>query len=134
MKTTLRLPPKPKSNSMKKLKLLLLAITAGIIMSCGDDDTKSIVDCFGESLLINVYHEKVEANPKEVTFEVKYFGDHDLDGAIKWKFDDGTPVQTVNGTTATHTYTTAGTYHATATVSLNGGGCSYDVKETVTID
>lgn len=127
----------PKSqikNLMKKLKFLLLAIIVGTMSSCGDDDTKSIVDCFGESLLISVDHEKVETNPKQVNFEAKYFGDHDLDGTIKWNFDDGTPVQALPGTTASHTYVNAGTYHATATVILNGGGCSYDVKETVTVD
>ncbi|RYZ28300.1 MAG: PKD domain-containing protein [Chitinophagaceae bacterium] len=119
---------------MRKFKLLFLALTFMSFLSCGDDDTRSVVDCFGESLLMSVDHEKAAANPKQVTFEAKYFGDHDLDGTIKWNFADGTPVQTLSGTTATHTYTTSGTYHAAATVSLNGGGCSYDLKETVTID
>lgn len=119
---------------MKKSKVLIAVIAFGSLIACCNDDIKSVVDCFGESLLLDVHHSKATENPKQVSFEVSYLGDHSLDGTIKWNFDDGTAVETLTGTTATHTYTSAGTYHATATVSLNGGGCSYDVKETVTID
>lgn len=102
------------------------------VFSCSDKAAESVVDCFGESILIDVHHQASSQKATQIDFNVSYTGDHKMDTAIKWDFGDGT-VQTLNGLTASHTYTKAGTYTAIAKVGLNNGGCSFDIKETVTI-
>lgn len=120
---------------MKKLKTLCLAMAFISLTACGDDDNvvNSAADCLLESALVSIDHTKATDNPKKVTFEIDYAGEKTLDN-IKWDFGDGTPAQTLPGNTATHTYTTAGTYRTTATVSLNNGECSYDKHNTVTVE
>jgi hypothetical protein len=83
---------------MKKLSILFLAFVAGGILSCGKED--DILDCFAQSVLLNVHHSTSGDNPKQVNFNVSYSGDHSLDGSVKWDFGDGTGVQTVSGVTA----------------------------------
>lgn len=103
-----------------------------LICSCSDKEAKSIVDCFGESLLIDVKHTSSESNQSQINFNVTYSGDHAIDNMVKWDFGDG-KVQTTNGIIANHTYDKSGTYTVVAKVGLNNGGCSYDIKETVVI-
>lgn len=120
---------------MKKLKFLVVAIVIGAIASCSPDKIiESATDCLFESALVFIDHTKATEDPKKVTFEITYDGEKNLDENIKWDFGDGTPVQTLTGTTATHTYTTTGSYTAKAVVSLNRGKCSYDKHNTVHID
>ena len=102
------------------------------IAGCSKDDGKDVVDCFGESLMMNVHHNVSTENPKTVNFNVTYSGSHTLKGAIKWNFGDGTIV-TVNGTSTSHTYTQAGSYNAVASVSLVSPDCTVDVKESVVV-
>lgn len=119
---------------MKKINILILALAFVGLVSCGDDDAKSIVDCFGENLLVTVDHTKAAGNPKQVNFEVEYFGEKNLDNTLKWNFGDGTAPQNITGTTVTHTYANPGSYETTVTISLNNGGCSFDVKKHITIE
>lgn len=119
---------------MKKLRILFLSLAIGTMSSCSPDKVlESATDCLLESALVLIDHTKAQDNAKKVTFEITYGGEKNLDN-IKWDFGDGTPVQTLSGTTATHTYATAGTYTATAVVSLNNGECSYNKHNTVDID
>ncbi|MFY0483839.1 PKD domain-containing protein [Flavobacterium sp. PLA-1-15] len=120
---------------MKKTTTLLLAFVIFGITSCSPDKLiESATDCLFESALVLIDHTKATEDPKKVTFEITYGGEKNLDENIKWDFGDGTPVQTLTGTTATHTYTTAGSYTAKAVVTLNGGKCSYDKHNTVDIE
>lgn len=117
---------------MKKLSILFLAFGAVVILSCGKED--DILDCFAQSVLLNVHHSTSGDNPKQVNFNVSYSGDHSLDGNVQWDFGDGTGVQNVNGVTANHIYANAGSYQVKAVVAINGGSCSYDLKESVTVE
>ncbi|MDR2272900.1 MAG: PKD domain-containing protein [Sphingobacterium sp.] len=115
---------------MKFIKTFCL-LSLLTFFSCGKAE-KSIVDCFGESILVDVHHKAAADAASKIDFNVSYGGDHKMDTAIKWDFGDGT-IQTLNGLTASHTYSKAGTYTVIAKVGLNNGGCSFDIKETVTI-
>lgn len=116
---------------MKK-NIFLLFLISVTLFSCSDKETQSIVDCFGESFLVDVHHEVSTANPLQVNFNVSYGGDHTVDGTMKWDYGDGIN-QTNTGVTAAHTYAKSGTYTVIAKVGLNNGGCSFDIKEKVTI-
>ena len=117
---------------MKKINNLILALVVIGASSCNKDE-ESIIDCLGESFFLNVHHEAAAENPKQINFSVSYSGDHTPGKTVKWNFGDGTPVQTVTGLTASHTYATAGSYTAKATVTLNKGACSFDPEEPVTV-
>ena len=120
---------------MKNVKTLFFAITIAAIASCSPDKLiESATDCLFDSALVFIDHTKASEDPKTVTFEITYDGEKNLDENIKWDFGDGTPVQTLTGTTATHTYTTAGSYTAKAVVTLNQGKCSYDKHNTISIE
>ncbi|MGJ1320443.1 PKD domain-containing protein [Sphingobacterium spiritivorum] len=115
---------------MKNRKILFFFSL--IVLSCSDKEEEAIVDCFGQSILIDVQHETVDTNPFQVNYNVSYAGHHTIDKSIRWDFGDGS-VQTTDGKTSSHTYAKTGTYTVTAKVGLNNGGCSFDVKETVII-
>lgn len=114
-----------------KIKILLVALFV-VTLSC-DKEEKSIVDCFTESFLLDVHHSRSSENPQQVNLNVSYAGDYQLGSSVKWNFGDGTPVQTITGTTTSHTYAANGNYTVTATVTLRNGSCSYDLKETVNL-
>lgn len=116
---------------MKKLSILFLAFVAGGIVSCGKED--DIVDCLVESALLDVHHSASGENTKQINFNVTYYGEHTLKEKIKWDFGDGTAVQTLSGVTASHIYANAGSYEVKAVVNISGG-CSYDLKESVTVE
>lgn len=120
---------------MKKLSILLLALffTTITISSCSDDDVKDVVDCFGQNLLTTIDHSSAAETPQQVNFTLNYFGELSLDNSLRWDFGDGTPLQTVNGNTTSHTYTAPGSYHVIAKVSLNNGGCTYDITKTINV-
>jgi len=114
---------------MKLAKLILPAVVLGLL-SCGKTE-ESVIDCLGESFLTNIEHSASAQNTKIINFTVGHSGEQQLNNSIKWNFGDGAQ-QTVNGTTANHTYAQAGTYTAIATVTTSGG-CTFDVKETVSV-
>ncbi|UQA73898.1 PKD domain-containing protein [Sphingobacterium siyangense] len=113
-----------------KKSLLFLGLIA--VSSCGDKVEKSVVDCFGQSILVDVDHKASESNASKIDFNITYTGKQTVDNAVRVDFGDGT-VQDFTGRDASHTYTKAGTYTAIAKVGLNNGHCSFDIKETVTI-
>lgn len=115
-------------------RLFLIAFITFMVIACDKDDAKSIVDCYGESIFLNVHHSIASENPKQVTYRVTYEGSHTLNNTVKWNFGDGTQ-QTVTGTEVIHTYSQAGNYTAIASVkvSVNGSTCSSDLHEHVTI-
>lgn len=117
---------------MKKFYILSAALITVVMLSCSKDE-ESVVDCFGESLLLSIHHNASTENTKLINFNVDYSGDHTFDNTIKWDFGDGTPTQTITGKTATHTYATAGPYTAKATVTLNKRKCSYNLEESLTV-
>lgn len=117
---------------MKKT-LLFIAFIFLAFVSC-DKEAASVADCLGENLLLSIDHEISADNTKKVDFTVKYYGtDHTLDNSVQWDFGDGA-TQTATGKTVSHLYTTNGNYTAKAKVSLNGGSCSYELKENVTVE
>jgi len=101
------------------------------LFGCGSDESENIVDCFGQSLLVNVHH-SVE-NGKTVNFNVSYNGEYTLKNSIVWDYGDGIK-ETVNGVTTSHTYSQSGTYTARASVSLTDPSCTFEVKEVVIVD
>ncbi len=118
---------------MKKSILFLFAIIS-IAISC-DKAENSIVDCTGQSLFIDIDHTVSSENALQVNFNVHYSGtSHTLDNTVKWDFGDGTPLQTLSGTTASHTYSTVGHYTAKVKVSLNNGSCSFEPHESINLE
>ena len=113
---------------MKKLSAIVFLMS---VFGCGNDVSENIVDCVGQSLLVNVHHSVQDG--KTVHFNVSYSGEHSLKNAIIWDYGDGIK-ETVNGVTTSHTYSQAGTYTANATVSLVNPSCTFQVKEVVTVD
>jgi len=119
---------------MKKALLLFFCTVSVIVtVSCNDDDAESAADCLNEASFLNVNHSANSENPMIVDFWVAYSGVYSLDSSIKWDFADGTPVQSVNGTTVSHTFSSPGTYTVKAKISLNNGSCSHEITETVNL-
>lgn len=117
---------------MKK-SLLLLSLAVIAITACSKSEAGDVIDCLGFSFYLNAHHSAAEGNPKLINFNVTNTNtEHPLNDNIRWDFGDGN-VKTVTGTTVSHTYAQPGTYNAKASVSLQGTGCSYDLKENVTI-
>lgn len=116
------------------MKNIFYILLIAIMCSTCSKQIEDVIDCFGESLLLDVHHHNVQTDPKQVNFNVTYSGDHNLDTTIKWNFGDGTPSQNVSGVSTSHTYSTAGSYTVKATITLNNKSCSYDVAESVTIE
>lgn len=118
--------------SMKVIKKMVLFSGFIAVSACSDKVEDSVVDCFGQSILVDVVHKTSESNASKIDFNITYAGKQTIDNAVRWDFGDGT-VQDFTGRDASHTYTKAGTYTAIAKVRLNNGHCSFDIKETVTI-
>jgi hypothetical protein len=117
---------------MKKINILFLAFIVVGILSCGKEED-DIVDCFSQSLLLNIHHSTATDNAKQINFNVTYAGNESLESNIQWDFGDGTSVQTVSGVTASHVYVNAGSYQVKAVVKIKGS-CSNDLKESVTVE
>ncbi len=118
---------------MKKINYLFVAFLAIGSLSCSKEEN-AITDCLGQSFLTFIHHNVSAENPKLVNFSVTYSGEHSFDNKTKWDFGDGTPIKTLSGHETSHTYTTAGKYVVKATTSLNGGKCSHELKETITVE
>lgn len=108
--------------------LLLIVI---VTLSCSKD-IEGAIDCATEGILLDVEHAADAQNVKLINFTLHYSGEKTLNNSVSWNFGDG-QVQTFTGLTASHTYTAAGTFIAKATVKFNGGSCSVDVRETVSV-
>lgn len=115
------------------IAILLLAI--GVSFSGCKKGTDDVIDCLAEGLQVGVNHSVDTQNSKTIHFEVTYSGDHQLDNSIKWDFGDGT-VKTLNGATAQHTYSSTGTFHAKAEITVRNGEawCGHDLTETVDVN
>lgn len=113
------------------LCVMLIAVVAGL-SSCGKAVADGI-DCFGESLLVSVSY-TAAANPKEIHFNINYDGNFTI-GSVVWDYGDNNSA-TVNGRTAIHTYTTAGSYTVKAKVSLKRGSatCIPEPVKNITVN
>lgn len=115
-----------------KINTFFIFLITSTLISCAKVE-ESIVDCAGQSLFIDLHH--TVSPGRQVNFTVDYSGTgHTLDNTVKWDFDDGTPLQTVSGTSVNHTFTAAGHYTVKAKVSLNHGSCSYEPHEPITLE
>ena len=122
---------------MIKQKFVLLAILLfgmSLSFSC-KKETEELIECITEELLFGFDATISGQDPKTVTFEISYDGDHTLDNSIKWDFGDG-EVKTLNGKTAQHTYSASGSYDVKAEVTIRNGDayCTYEFKKTVDIE
>lgn len=117
----------------KALFLFFCTVSLFATVSCSDDDVKSTADCLNEASFLNVNHSVNSENPMLVEFSVAYSGIHSLDSSVKWDFGDGTPIQSVNGIMASHTFSSPGAYTVKAKISLNNGSCSHEITETVNL-
>lgn len=115
---------------MKKSLFVLLSIFA--LGACSKDDEKDAIDCFADALFVDAHHSASTEDPHTINFNVSYNGENTVDKSIKWDYGDGT-TNTVNGLTTSHTYSQPGTYTVKASVSVNNGSCTHQVKETVNI-
>lgn len=109
-------------------------LVALISFSCGDD-LENAIDCVGESALLELKHTADATNAKKIDYEIGYNGSYTV-SSVKWTFGDGSVIQTVEGNTVSHVYTTAGTYTAKAEVTIKKGSssCNQSKTKSVTIN
>lgn len=119
---------------MKKLNFALVVFSLAWLGSCGSDDG-NVIDCLGENLFMDVSHSVDAEDPRTINFTYSYEGEKTLDNKIHWDYGDGKS-ETVTGTTATHTYTQAGTYTVKTkpTLRKGDGSCSPELERHLTIN
>lgn len=119
---------------MKKLNFALVLFSLAWLGSCGSDDG-NVIDCLGENLFMDVAHTVDTEDPNTIHFTFSYDGEKTLDNKINWDYGDGKK-ETVTGTTATHTYTAAGSYTVKIqpTVRKGSGSCSPELERHITIN
>ncbi|MBZ4037409.1 PKD domain-containing protein [Flavobacterium sp. 17A] len=118
---------------MKKIvTILMFALVLYASNSCSKKDDEEIINCLAEQIYMKVHNSTDATNPKLMNYSATYSGTGTLT-AVKWNFGDG---KTGTGETVTHTYTAAGTYDASAeiTVKVNGAECTSIIKRPVTIN
>lgn len=118
-----------------KIKIILLVTLLGLgFSSCSKDEDESIIDCFGDSLLLSIHHSADSGTPRTVNFTMKYSGINTVSG-IDWNFGDGKTAHS-DGTTVSHTYTAAGTFtvKGNTTLSKSGGSCTVAPTKSLTVE
>ncbi|KFF04755.1 PKD domain-containing protein [Flavobacterium reichenbachii] len=118
---------------MKKIvSVLILAIVLFTANSCSKHDEEEIVDCFGDSLFIQLKHSVDAADSKKINYSIEYNGSRTLSD-VKWTFGDGT---TGTGTSVSHTYAAAGTFEVKADVTTKEGNatCTSSPKKSITVN
>ncbi|MBS7256213.1 PKD domain-containing protein [Flavobacterium branchiicola] len=118
---------------MRKIAtILMFTLVFFASNSCSKKDDEEIVDCFAQQIYMKVHNATDATNPKLMNYSATYSGDGTLTG-VKWNFGDGT---TGTGTEVTHTYSAAGTYDASAEITVKKGGsaCTSTIKRPVTIN
>lgn len=113
---------------MKKVKLLGGLLAMVMLLTNCKKVTEKVIDCFGEAIETSLHVTVNATNSKQVTTEVKYWGNKTIT-KVKWEFGDGITVVTT-GLTSHHTYTVAGTYTVKARVTLAKGTSSCEVDPT----
>lgn len=110
--------------------MLTLVFVASI--SCSKKDDEEIIDCFAEAIFMKVHNSTDATNPKLMNYSATYSGSGTLTN-VKWNFGDGT---TGTGASVQHTYGAAGTFDASAeiTVKINGSECTSTIKRPVTVN
>jgi PKD repeat protein len=113
--------------------MLILAATMLYFSSC--KKTKEIIDCLGEVTHFTFNYEADSEDAKTIKFTIDYTGSHNLQQAVEWNFGDGTTT-TVNGKTAEHTYSAAGTYDVRYKPTVKNGDetCSPEYEQTITVN
>lgn len=122
-----------KTTMMKTGKLMMGVLMIGMLFVGCKKSSERIVDCFGESLKLSVHVTVNPNNAKQVSTEVKYWGEKKISG-IKWEYGDGA-TETTTGLTGNHLYASAGTYTVKARVTFTEGksSCEVDPTKAVTI-
>ncbi|WP_294959482.1 PKD domain-containing protein [uncultured Flavobacterium sp.] len=112
-------------------RILLVASVLFIGYSCSKTE-EAIVDCVFESAYVKIHNSTDATNPKLMNYSAEYTGTGTL-VSVKWTFGDGS---TGTGAVVTHTYAAAGTYEATAevTVKKDGQQCTSVPKRSVTVN
>lgn len=119
---------------MKKItKILILVTIFCTASSCSKDEDKAVIDCFGESLLIQLKHTSDATNPKIINYSIQNDNDSAVT-SVKWTFGDG-KTETINTASGavSHTYTAAGTFEVKADVILSTG-CTVSPKKNITVN
>lgn len=116
-----------------KYPICILVFTLVGFSSC-KKEAEEVIDCLFVSADFDVTH-TVEESTKTATFTVDYDGEHTLRNSIEYDFGDGS-TQTISGTTATHVYSSAGSYTVKVkpTVEHAGSYCTPELTENVTIN
>lgn len=118
---------------MKKMKrIFAVVIIAFLSISCSKHDDEEIVDCFGESILIQLKHSVDGADSKKINYPIEYAGTKTIT-SVKWTFGDGT---TGEGMNVSHTYAAAGTFEVKADVTTKEGSsaCTSSPKKSITVN
>lgn len=116
------------------LSLGIIGLLSMVLLTGCEEDLLAPKDCSTVGLLLNVTH-TVGSDERTVNFTINYSGDHTLENSVEWDFGDGT-MQTLNGTSAQHTYSTSGSFTAEARVTLSGssiGSCPKTIVEQVVV-
>ena len=111
-------------------KIFTVIIIAFLGFSCSKHDDEEIVDCFGESILIQLKHSADGADSKKINYSIEYAGTRTI-SSVKWTFGDGT---TGTGISVSHTYAAAGTFEVKADVTTKDGRseCTSSPKKSIT--
>jgi PKD repeat protein len=86
---------------------LIFAVVSFVSSSCSKS-AETVVDCIAEALMVSVNHNVSPTNSKEILFNISYSGTLTI-SSVTWNYGDG-KTETLNGTSATHTYSQAGPY------------------------
>ena len=84
--------------------------------------------------MISIKYSADSEDPKKITFNVEYTGDHSLSNSVEWHFGDGNTA--TGGTTIEHTYSAAGDYDLKAKVTTTKGDetCTIEPTKKVTVN
>ena len=119
---------------MRKVSLLLSI--AGLLLMQGacKKTSEDVIDCIAEGILVSVKYSADASDSKKINFEINYDGTHTIK-SVEWIFGDGTTA-TVNSTTTTHAYSSAGSYALKAKVSIVSGSssCTPELEKSITVN
>jgi len=111
----------------------LLSILLALNSSCRRD-TEDVIDCVTEAFFVGLTHSVDPGDSKKINFQINYSGAYAVT-SVDWDYGDGNS-ESINGTTAVHTYQQAGSFTVRAKVNIKNGSatCTIEPEKTITVN